>query len=469
MTNKKEDKYGFDAFFEVMTSSPEYDAIMGNTPTKKNSYKETEQKLQNNDFSKIVSDMEEIEDNLKREDFWALNDKEYEQLKKDNEWVLKAWEIMSAYKDSFISDDVIKNWENPNLTYPKGNWKKTGNSDDENKEEEIEIRYFKNTDPEFFGFKWVAGMKDLLEELKTNFINPLKFKFFIQKLESNENNNSEISEEKTKILKKLYSEYKKFKVGIPTGMLFYWPPWTGKTFLTKKLAQELWAGFIKKSAGEFGSSYVHQTSKNIRNFFTQAKKASEKWPIILFLDEIDSLVSKRTGTSDAGKAEEVSQFLQEFNALEDAENLIIIAATNRPDHLDSAILRSGRFDKKIYIWAPDFEARKEMFKIYIERKGRPHSKLDYDKLAELTDNYVSSDIETICDDVSRWVSKGILDLVDLMQDWDDTNDFNFEDINSKLEKNIISQELLEKSIIEHPSSINLVDMSIYENWLIKIN
>jgi len=61
------------------------------------------------------------------------------------------------------------------------------------------------------------------------------------------------------------------------------------------------------------------------------------------------LVSKRTGASDAGKAEEVSQFLQEFNALEDAENLIIIAATNRPDHLDSAILRSGRFDKKIYI------------------------------------------------------------------------------------------------------------------------
>ena len=425
MTNKKEDKYGFDAFFEVMTSSPEYDAIMGN--------------------------------NLKKEDFWALSNKEYEQLKKDNEWVLKAWEIMDIYKDSFVK---------PSLD----NSKKTGNSDGENKEEEIEIRYFKNTDPEFFGFKWVAGMKDLLEELKTNFINPLKFKFFVEKMESSPQPSPEgEGGNKAKIFRKLYSEYKKFKVGIPTGMLFYWPPWTGKTFLTKKLAQELWAGFIKKSAGEFGSSYVHQTSKNIRNFFTQAKKASEKWPIILFLDEIDSLVSKRTGASDAGKAEEVSQFLQEFNALEDAENLIIIAATNRPDHLDSAILRSGRFDKKIYIWAPDFEARKEMFKIYIEKKGRPHSKLDYDKLAKLTDNYVSSDIETICDDVSRWASKGILDLVDLMQDWDDTNDFNFEDINSKLEENIISMKLLEKSIIEHPSSINLVDMSIYENWLKKVS
>ena len=71
--------------------------------------------------------------------------------------------------------------------------------------------------------------------------------------------------------------------------------------------------------------------------------------MILFLDEIDSLVSKRTNKVDANKAEEVSQFLQEFNALEDAPNLIVIAATNRPDHLDSALLRSGRLDKKFYI------------------------------------------------------------------------------------------------------------------------
>ncbi|NCO31939.1 ATP-binding protein [bacterium] len=71
--------------------------------------------------------------------------------------------------------------------------------------------------------------------------------------------------------------------------------------------------------------------------------------MILFLDEIDSLLSKRTNSIDNNKAEEVSQFLQEFNALDEAPNLIVIAATNRPDHLDSAILRSGRFDKKFYI------------------------------------------------------------------------------------------------------------------------
>jgi SpoVK/Ycf46/Vps4 family AAA+-type ATPase len=94
--------------------------------------------------------------------------------------------------------------------------------------------------------------------------------------------------------------------------------------------------------------------------------------MILFLDEIDSLVSKRGDKVDANKAEEVSQFLQEFNGLDEAPNLIVIAATNRPDHLDSALLRSGRLDKKFYIGAPDFEARKELFEICISKQGRPH-------------------------------------------------------------------------------------------------
>ena len=137
--------------------------------------------------------------------------------------------------------------------------------------------------------------------------------------------------------------------------------------------------------GEFGSSYLHQTTKNIKDFFTATKKAAEKEPIILFLDEIDSLVSARTDRVDANKAEEISQFLQEFNALETAPNLIVIAATNRPDHLDPAILRSGRLDKKIYLGPPDEIARRELFKMYIEKSGRPHEALDYDELSHLTE------------------------------------------------------------------------------------
>ena len=256
-------------------------------------------------------------------------------------------------------------------------------------------------------------MTNLKRELNESFIKPLKFKFLIEKLRQNsEKNANEKSEKNTELLEKLYSAYEKFKISIPTGMLLYGPPGTGKTFITKKLAEEIECGFVSKNMGEFGSSYLHQTTKNIKDFFDGVKKIAENEPIILFLDEIDSLLSARTNNVDSNKAEEVSQFLQEFNALEEAKNLIVIAATNRPDHLDSAILRSGRLDKKIYIGPPDETAREELFRMYIEKMGRPHEKLDYHELAILTTNYVSADIEAICDEVARDASRNLLDLID---------------------------------------------------------
>lgn len=240
-------------------------------------------------------------------------------------------------------------------------------------------------------------------------------------------------------------------------MLFYWPPGTGKTFITKKLAEELGCGFISKNMWEFGSSYLHQTTKNIKDFFDWARKAAENEPIILFLDEIDSLVSKRTSNVDVNKAEEVSQFLQEFNSLETAPNLIVIAATNRPDHLDSAILRSGRLDKKIYLGPPDEVARRELFRMYIEKAGRPHEPLDHDELAKLTDGYVSADIEAICDEVARDASRNLLELIDEAESWTLTE--------KHLEWHAISMDDVRATIIDMPSSLKMVDMSIYESWL----
>ena len=222
----------------------------------------------------------------------------------------------------------------------------------------------------------------------------------------------------------------------------------------------MWAGLIKKSVWEFWSSYLHETSKNIREFFAAAKKASETGPMILFLDEIDSLVSKRTNKVDSNKAEEVSQFLQEFNALEDAPNLIVIAATNRPDHLDSALLRSGRLDKKYYIWAPDFDARAELFEIFIEKQGRPHSKLNYKKLAELSDWYVAADIEAIVEEAARDASRSILELAQKIQN----HDGDISEIEQALENHEINQGLLEIAISETIPSIKLVDMTVFEKW-----
>lgn len=299
-------------------------------------------------------------------------------------------------------------------------------------------------------------------ELSESFIKPLKFKFLIQKLKKTdlENPNTEDEKKKHGMILRLYSEYDKFKISIPTGMLFYGPPGTGKTFITKKLAEELDCGFISKNMGEFGSSYLHQTTKNIKDFFDGAMKASENEPILLFLDEIDSLVSARTNNVDANKAEEVSQFLQEFNELENAKNLIMIAATNRPDHLDPAILRSGRLDKKIYLGPPDEKARKELFRMYIEKAGRPSEKLDYDELAKLSDGYVSADIEAICDEVARDASHDLLDLIDEAESGKLTD--------KELSGHAITMESIKKTLLETPSSLKMVDMSIYTSWLEKI-
>ena len=107
-------------------------------------------------------------------------------------------------------------------------------------------------------------MTDLKRELTESFIKPLKFKFLIEKLRADSQNQN--SEKNTELLEKLYSEYEKFKISIPTGMLLYGPPGTGKTFITKKLAEEIECGFVSKNMGEFGSSYLHQTTKNIKDF-----------------------------------------------------------------------------------------------------------------------------------------------------------------------------------------------------------
>lgn len=425
MTPKKK---WFEAFFDAVTSSNEFKNIQAN--------------------------------NWK----WDL----WDALKKMEASVAKAWDITTAFENTFASDKAINIWNSletsskPAQDEPKTT-KNTGK--DDARKITITPEYFTMKNPDTWGFKWVAGMQKLKNDLRDGFIRPLQFLFLVrdlkEKYEAMTPEEIDTQKElKEKRLVDLYESYEKFQVWIPTGMLLYGPPGTGKTFITKKLAEEMGAGLIKKSVGEFGTSYLHETSKNIREFFAQAKQASEKWPMILFLDEIDSLVSKRTNKIDSNKAEEVSQFLQEFNALDQAPNLIVIAATNRPDHLDSALLRSGRLDKKFYIWAPDFNARKELFEIFIAKQWRPHSELDYERLAELTDWYVAADIEAIIEEAARDASGNILDLAQKIQD----HEWDISEIEHALENHEITQWLLEIAISETIASIKLVDMSVFEKW-----
>lgn len=422
---------GFDAFFQTLTSSPEFQSAMSK------------------DWK------------------WDSIDLLEKSLIEMQEWVEKASSMMKSL-DEKLGTGVPPEGGSTGWTQ---NPPKTGNAKDEEKESPaVEVQRFTQTPWKPWGFEAVAGMDGLKEELRDSFIKPIKFKFLVEKMRKEKSTWADLTADKLiqfpsekqreELLEKLYSEYEKFKISIPTGMLFYGPPGTGKTFITKKLAEELGCGFISKNMGEFGSSYLHQTTKNIKDFFAWAKKTAESEPIILFLDEIDSLVSARTDRVDANKAEEISQFLQEFNALETASNLIVIAATNRPDHLDPAILRSGRLDKKIYLWPPDKVARRELFKMYIEKKWRPHAKLDYEELAKLSDGYVSADIEAMCDEVARDASRDLLELVDEAEDGTLTE--------KDLAWHTITMESLKKTIEETPSSLKMVDMSVYESWLEKI-
>ncbi len=447
---------GFDAFFQAITTSPEFKSAV----TK--------------DWK--GDSMEVLE----------------KSLLEMQSWVEKASGTMKEFEGKFATEEAKNIGKSASIS-PKpvsdvswvgqANPPKTGNPGDEDTIPPLKVEHFVKKDPANWGFAGVAGMEKLKEELKDSFIKPLKFKFLVEKLRtesvspsswmkwriqkgsealdsSQAQNDETIEQKRNSLLESLYTEYEKFKISIPTGMLFYGPPGTGKTFITRKLAEELECGFISKNMGEFGSSYLHQTTKNIKDFFAGAKKAAENEPIILFLDEIDSLVSTRTNNVDANKAEEVSQFLQEFNSLESAPNLIVIAATNRPDHLDPAILRSGRLDKKIYLGPPDDEARKALFKMYIEKKGRPHAKLDYDELMILTKDYVSADIEAISDEVARDASRDLLDLVDEAESGKLTE--------KAFDGHKITMDSLRKTIMETPSSLKMVDMSVYESWLEKI-
>ena len=426
---------GFDAFFQAVTTSPEFKATV--TKDWKGDAKKT-----------MEASLLEME-----------------------QWAKKASDLVSALEKTFATPEAITTGESL-ATYSDWvyNGPKTATKTEEPKDKDaLEVEYFTMKNPETWGFKGIAGMDDLKKELSESFIAPLRFKFLVEKLKkeaenTNPETDSKVVDPKIALYKKLSEAYDKFQVSIPTGLLFYGPPGTGKTFITKKLTEELGAGFIKKSLWEFGSSYMHETTKNIKAFFTGAKKAAENGPIVLFLDEIDSLLSARTNNIDANKAEEVSQFLQEFNELASSQNLIVIAATNRPDHLDSAILRSGRFDKKIYIAAPDFTARKEMFRLYIEKIGRPHAKLDYEKLSTLTEGYVSSDIETICDEVARDASQSILSLAATM----DTDSFDAAKIEKSLKKQVITMKDMEQAIKDTTSSLKMVDMTIYTKWLEKV-
>lgn len=180
----------------------------------------------------------------------------------------------------------------------------------------------------------------------------------------------------------------------PKGILLYGPPGTGKTLIAKAVASQSGVNFISIKGPELLSKWVGESEKGVREVFRKARQVS---PCIIFFDEMDSVAPVRgSGLGDSHVTERmVSQLLTEIDGLEELRDVVVIGATNRPDIVDPALLRPGRFDTLLYVAPPDLEARKNIIKIHTRRKPLADD-VDIDKLAEMTEDFVGADIAALC-------------------------------------------------------------------------
>ncbi|WP_123539191.1 CDC48 family AAA ATPase [Halosimplex salinum] len=182
------------------------------------------------------------------------------------------------------------------------------------------------------------------------------------------------------------------------GVLMYGPPGTGKTLLAKAIANEAQSNFISIKGPELLNKFVGESEKGVREVF---EKARSNAPTVVFFDEIDSIAGERGGQStDSGVGERVvSQLLTELDGLEELEDVVVIATTNRPDLIDSALLRPGRLDRHVHVPVPDEEGRRKILEVHTRDKPLADD-VDLDELAERTDGYVGADIEAVTREAS---------------------------------------------------------------------
>jgi len=179
----------------------------------------------------------------------------------------------------------------------------------------------------------------------------------------------------------------------PRGILLYGPPGCGKTLLAKAVANESEANFIAVKGPEILSKWVGESERAIREIFRKAKEAA---PCIVFFDEIDAITPRRGSRHDAGVTDRiVNQLLTEMDGISLLKGVVVIAATNRPDIVDPALLRPGRFDRIIYVPPPDKVARLEIFKVHTRRMPLAPD-VDLEQLADRTEGYTGADIAAVC-------------------------------------------------------------------------
>ncbi len=210
----------------------------------------------------------------------------------------------------------------------------------------------------------IGGLEDVKEELREIVEYPLKYR----------------------------DAYEALGIEVPKGVLLFGPPGTGKTLLAKAVATESGANFIAVRGPEVLSKWVGESEKAIREIFRKARQAA---PTVVFFDEIDAVAPARGMGIDTGVTERiVNQLLAEMDGIEKLENVVVIAATNRPDILDPALLRPGRFDRLIYVPPPDKQARLEILKVHT-RKVALDEDVSLEELAERTEGYTGADLAAL--------------------------------------------------------------------------
>lgn len=211
-------------------------------------------------------------------------------------------------------------------------------------------------------------------------------------------------------------KYSKYGARMPKGVIFYGPPGTGKTLLAKAVAGEAGVPFFALSGSDFVQVYVGVGAGRIRDLF---KKARERGKCVIFIDEIDALGKRReSGGADGGNDEReqtLNALLSEMSGFNDSEGIIIIAATNRFDTLDEALLRPGRFDRHVEIGLPDINGRNEILKIHVRNKPLSHE-INLQKIAEQTVFFSGAMLESMVNEAAIFAAKrdaGVIENQDI--------------------------------------------------------
>lgn len=212
-------------------------------------------------------------------------------------------------------------------------------------------------------------------------------------------------------------KYQKLGAQIPRGALLVGPPGTGKTLLAKAVAGEAGVPFLSISGSDFVEMFVGVGASRVRDLF---KKAREKAPSIVFIDEIDAVAKKRHGKFGGNDERDntLNQLLVEMDGFGTEESVIVLAATNRADILDAAVLRPGRFDRQIEITLPTIKDRTEIFKVHLKKiKLNPEkSREEYAKrLATLTPGFSGAEISNVCNEGAIIAARSNLDSVSIKE------------------------------------------------------